>query len=81
MAHKQSEWLWGIRVISLADNLIKKLAVHMISERDPNGIVVTDAEMVAGDYFAARNCLEILNLVVEAKGEIEKIREQIQNIE
>ncbi len=27
------------------------------------------------------NCLEILNLVVEAKGEIEKIREQIQNIE
>jgi uncharacterized protein (TIGR00255 family) len=27
------------------------------------------------------NSLEILNLVVEAKGEIEKIREQIQNIE
>ncbi len=27
------------------------------------------------------NCLEILNLVVEAKGEIEKMREQIQNIE
>ncbi len=66
-----SSHIQQVRDLLEADKPIGRTIDHVIQEmnREVNTI------------GSKANCLDILNLVVEAKGEIEKIREQIQNIE
>ena len=63
---------------------IKQVRDHLESDK-PIGRtidhVIQEMNREVNTIGSKTNCLEILNLVVEAKGEIEKIREQIQNIE
>jgi hypothetical protein len=61
MTHQNTEGLWWIGVIALADYLIEHLTAHLLAESYPYRIVVADAEMIAGYYFAALHRLEVLN--------------------
>ena len=55
--------------------------VDRIAEARSHGDLSENAEYDAARNEQAANDGEIVNLVIQGKGEIEKIREQVQNIE
>ena len=61
MAHKQAEGLGRIGVVAFPDHLVEQLALHMVPKGHPYGVVIANAEMVAGDDLAALDGGKILD--------------------
>ena len=61
MAHKKPEGLGGIGIVPFPNHLVKHLPVHMVTERHPYRVIITHAEMVAGNDLTAADGGKILN--------------------
>ena len=61
MLHKQTKWLRRICVVTFANDFIQHLSTHMWANRFPHSVVISDAEMIAGNYFTAIYRGKILN--------------------
>ena len=61
MPHEQPKRLRRVGIVALPDHLIKHPAVHMIPQRHPNGVVIRNAEMIAGNNLATFHSRKVFN--------------------